>query len=113
MARMPLQGRTARTFDRAMSAPDPQPYVFRLCISGMSPRSQQAVQTVRRICDEYLPGRFSLEVIDVYQQPELAARHHVVATPTLIKEYPNPARRLLGSLQDLSETLRRLGIRTT
>jgi len=113
MARVPVKGRTAQAFERATQAPDAQVYVFRLCISGMSPRSQQAVQTLRRICEEYLPGRFSVEVIDIYQQPELAARHHVIATPTLIKEYPSPARRLLGSLQDFSETLRRLGIRTT
>ncbi|MGE3177172.1 MAG: circadian clock KaiB family protein [Vicinamibacterales bacterium] len=84
--------------------------MLRLCVSGMTPRSQDAIRCLRTICDEHLPGGYSLEIIDIYQQPELAARHDVVATPTLIKAAPAPFTRLLGSLRDIPRTLARLGI---
>lgn len=85
-------------------------FVLRLCVSGMTPRSQDAIRNLRTICDEHLPGRYTLEVIDIYQQPELAARHDVVATPTLIKTSPAPLKRLLGSLRDIPAALAQLGL---
>ena len=53
-------------------------YVLKLCISGMTPRSRQALINLKRLCDKYLAGNYELEVIDLYQQPELAARHRII-----------------------------------
>ena len=85
-------------------------YLLKLCVSGMTPRSRQAVVNLKRICDEYLAGNFEFEVIDLYQQPELAVRHQVIATPTLLKTWPLPLRQMFGDLSDTQATLRRLGI---
>ena len=97
-------------FDQTLGAADTQLYVLKLCISGMTPRSRQALVNLKRICDEYLAGHYELEVIDLYQQPELAARHQVIATPTLLKNEPLPLRQMFGNLSDTEAALRRLGI---
>ena len=102
-------GKTA-DFVRALSAPDTQLYLLRLCVSGMNLRSRKAIENIKRICEEHLPGHYELEVIDLYQQPELAAKHQVIVTPTLLKTLPIPARRLIGDLSNTEEALRRLGI---
>jgi circadian clock protein KaiB len=96
--------------------PDPEPavdaqmYVLRLCVSGMTPRSRDALINLKQICDAYLEGHYQLEVIDLYQQPALAAAHQIIATPTLLKSYPPPLCRLIGDLSDTEATIRRLGI---
>ncbi|HEY6085732.1 MAG TPA: circadian clock KaiB family protein [Nitrospira sp.] len=101
-----FNGREAQT----VNEPDAQMYVFRLCVSGMTPRSRQALVNLKKICAEYLEGQYQLEVIDLYQQPALAAEHQIIATPTLLKSFPPPLRRLIGDLSDTEGTLRRLGI---
>ncbi|MHB0998099.1 MAG: circadian clock KaiB family protein [Armatimonadota bacterium] len=78
-------------------------YVLRLYIAGITPRSTRAIENIRRICEEELQGRYELEIIDVYQQPELAASEQIIAAPTLIKKLPLPLRRVIG---DLSNTER-------
>jgi circadian clock protein KaiB len=94
-------------------ATDTPAFVFRLCVAGMTSRSRAAIVNLRALCDQYLSGRYTIEVIDLYQQPELARQHQILATPTLIKSWPMPERRLLGSLSDLVGTLKCLGIATT
>ena len=89
---------------------DAQMYVLRLCVSGMTPRSRDALINLKQICDAHLDGHYQLEVIDLYQQPALAAVHQIIATPTLLKSYPPPLRRLIGDLSDTEGTIRRLGI---
>jgi circadian clock protein KaiB len=89
---------------------DAQMYVLRLCVSGMTPRSRDALINLKQVCDAYLDGHYQLEVIDLYQQPALAASHQIIATPTLLKSYPPPLRRLIGDLSDTEATIRRLGI---
>ncbi len=86
-------------------------YVLRLYITGMTLRSTQAIERVRALCDEYLPGRYSLEVIDLYKQPELAQQAQLIASPTLIKESPLPLRRLVGSMTDVDRILGGLDLR--
>ncbi len=71
----------------------------------MNPKSLQAVENIKRICEKYLPGRYQLEVIDVYQQPILAKDGQIVAAPTLVKELPPPLRRLIGSMSDTQRVL--------
>ncbi len=97
-------------YEKALKEPDAQGYVLHLCISGMTPRSRAALLNLKEICETHLKGRYQLEVIDLYQQPELAAKHQVLATPTLVKTLPPPLRRLIGDLSDTAESLRRLGV---
>jgi len=86
-------------------------FVFSLFIAGMSPRSGRAVDNLTKLCDRYLAGRCELQVIDIYQQPELAQEEQLVALPTLIKKLPLPLRRFIGDLSDTDRILVRLDIR--
>ncbi len=77
-------------------------HFFRLYVAGATARSRQALAAVYRMCEAELKGNYALEVIDVYQQPELARDHQIVATPTLVKEHPLPVRRYIGNLANLT-----------
>jgi circadian clock protein KaiB len=81
------------------SAKRPQ-YLLRLYVTGQTPRSIQSIKNLQRLCDKHLKGSFSLEVIDIYQQPALAAEGQIIAVPTLIKAMPLPLRRLVGDFSD-------------
>ena len=80
-------------------------YVLRLYVTGQTPRSLRAIQNIRRICEEYLHGRYDLEVIDIYQRPSLAMGEKVIAAPTLVKSLPAPIRRFVGDLSDSEKIL--------
>ena len=75
-------------------------YVLRLFVAGATARSRQAVLRVRQLCAAELKNGCTLEVIDIYQQPSLARANQIVATPTLIKEFPRPVRRFIGNLMN-------------
>jgi circadian clock protein KaiB len=83
----------------------PPTYVLRLYITGSTAKSVRAVENVRWLCDEHLAGDYDLEVVDVYQQPELAAREQLFAAPTLIKKLPLPLRRLVGDMSNHERVL--------
>ncbi|MDB5696594.1 MAG: hypothetical protein JWN21_2137 [Sphingomonas bacterium] len=85
-------------------------HVLRLFVSGASPRSTRAIDNLRRLLERELPGRYDLRVIDVYQDPEAARDHQVVAAPTLVKVSPLPVRRIIGDLSDEARVLHGLGI---
>ncbi|MHB1123808.1 MAG: circadian clock KaiB family protein [Ramlibacter sp.] len=80
-------------------------YVLRLYVSGLTPNSIRAIANLKALCEERLAGRYELEVIDVFQQPELARADQIVAVPTLIKALPLPMRRLLGDLSKKERVL--------
>jgi circadian clock protein KaiB len=80
-------------------------YVLRLFVSGSTVRSALAVENIKRICEQHLKNRYDLEVIDIYQQPDLARDEQIVAVPTLIKRLPPPQRRLIGDLSNLRTVL--------
>ncbi len=73
-------------------------YILRLYVTGLTSRSSRALINLRAICDEYLEGRYDLEVIDLYQQPALAKGEQIIAAPTLIKKLPLPMRRIIGDM---------------
>lgn len=75
-------------------------YVLRLYVTGMSPRAQEAIRNIKRICEEELQGRYDLKVIDVCQQPELAKQEQILAAPTLIRTLPLPLRKLVGDMSN-------------
>ena len=77
-------------------------FVLRLFVAGATARSRQAVLSVRQLCEAELKDNCKLEVIDIYQQPHLARANQIVATPTLIMEFPPPLRRFIGSLANIT-----------
>lgn len=85
--------------------PDKTHYVLRLYITGMTPNSIKAVENVKNICEEYLKGRYELEIIDIYQQPSLAEGAQILAAPTLIKHLPFPLKKLIGDMSDKEKVL--------
>lgn len=94
---------STRSFEEGLArkeARDKGQYVLRLYVAGSSPRSLRAIQNARQICDEHLAGRYTLEVIDIFQQPSLARDDQIIAVPTLIKKLPAPLRRFIGDLSD-------------
>lgn len=85
-------------------------YKLRLFISGSSPRSTRAVENLQRICEERLQGQYDLEIIDVYENPEATRDLQVIATPTLIKLWPEPSRRTIGDMSDRDRVLAGLSL---
>jgi len=94
--------RTTKAFEKALATRRVDKYVLRLYVAGATPRSRQALLRARHLCENELKGNCELEVIDVYQQPILARDGQIVATPTLVKEFPKPVRRLIGDLTNLT-----------
>jgi circadian clock protein KaiB len=92
--------------------PSSQQYQLRLYVTGQTPRSLASVENLRRLCEKYLKGRFHLEVVDIYQQPALAAEGQIIAAPTLIKLMPRPLRRLVGDFSDQNRVVLGLDIKT-
>jgi circadian clock protein KaiB len=80
-------------------------YVLRLYISGSTQKSQRAISNIKKICEEELKGRYDLEVIDVYQQPELAKDAQILAAPTLIRNLPLPLRKMVGDMSKRDKVL--------
>jgi circadian clock protein KaiB len=95
-----------------VSAPDPprSSFVLRLFVSGMTHFSQRAIASARAICEEHLPGRYSLEIVDITRDNDATAAANVIATPTLVREQPLPLRRLVGDLSRSERVLAGLGI---
>lgn len=98
-------------FERSLKEKDKERYLLRLYISGVTPKSTQAILNIKKICEENLRGRYELEVVDIYQQPTLAKDEQIIAAPTLIKKLPIPLRRIIGDLSDSERVLIGLDLR--
>jgi circadian clock protein KaiB len=108
---MTLNWRNLRALlERAGPPTSSERYILRLFVTGMTSRSSRAVSNLRAICDEYLEGRYDLEVIDIYQQPVLTKGEQIVAAPTLIKKRPLPMRRIIGDMSNREHVLRGLDL---
>ena len=103
--------RKARASSPATSARRREQYVLRLYVAGLTPRSRQAIANITSICEEFLRGRYDLEVIDVFKRPVLAREEQIIATPTLVKKLPAPLRRLIGDLSEREKVLIGLDVR--
>lgn len=90
--------RPKRKKDRAI-------YQLRLFVAGTTANSTRAIVNLKRVCEEYLRGRYELQVIDLYQQPELAQGEQIIAVPTLIKKFPPPIRYVIGDMSDTPSVL--------
>src|ERR1019366_2098400 len=94
--------RATQALEKSLAARPVGQYVLRLFVAGATARSRQAVLRVRQLCEEELKDNCTLEVIDIYQQPHLARDNQIVATPTLIKVLPQPVRRFICNLANIT-----------
>lgn len=110
MKKVAAKGSTA-AFDEAVSGLQKDKYVLRLFITGTTNKSVLALTNLKKICEEYLEGRYDLEVIDLYKNPGLAIDEQIIAAPTLIKRLPLPFRRIIGDMSDIEKVLMGLEIK--
>lgn len=87
--------------------------LLRLYVAGTTSQSTRAILNMQHICEEHLKGRYQLEVIDIYQRPQLAKDEQIIAVPTLVKKLPMPLRRLIGDLSDSERVLVGLDLRSS
>jgi circadian clock protein KaiB len=102
---------STKEFDLTVSEADRDKYILRLYITGTTSRSVLALTNLKRICEEYLEGRYVLEVIDLYQMPGLAKDEQIIAAPTLIKKLPLPFRRIIGDMSNVEKVLMGLDLK--
>ena len=86
-------------------------YVLKLYVTGMTPRSRAAIKNIKDMCEKHLKDRYELEIVDIYQQPELAKSEQLIAAPTLVKKLPLPLRRLIGDMSQSERILVALAIK--
>ena len=103
--------RSTAKVELKMSESDKDKYILRLYITGTTNRSVTALTNLKKICDEYLEGRYELEVIDLYRMPTLAKDEQIIAAPTLIKKLPLPFRRIIGDMSNKEKVLLGLDLR--
>jgi circadian clock protein KaiB len=87
-------------------------FKLRLYVAGQTPKSLAALANLRRICDEHLPDRYEIEIIDLLKNPALAHGDQIVAIPTLVRSLPEPLRKIIGDLSDTERVLVGLDIRS-
>jgi len=85
-------------------------YILKLFVTGASTNSVRAISNIKQICEEHLRDKYSLEIIDVYQQKKIAESEQLIALPLLIKSFPLPERRLIGDMSDTERVLKGLGL---
>lgn len=88
-------------------------YNLRLYVAGQTPKSMTAIANLRKLCEKHLPGRYNIEVIDLMKDPALAQRDQIVAIPTLIRQLPEPLKRVIGDLSNAEKVLVGLDISPT
>ena len=90
---------------------EPGTYHLRLYVAGQTTKSMTAMANLRRFCEEHLAGRYDIEVIDLVQNPQLAAGDQILAIPTLVRRLPAPLKRIIGDLSNTEKVLVGLDIR--
>jgi circadian clock protein KaiB len=105
-------GRDAsREADESSSATAEQ-WELRLYTAGQTPKSILAFNNLKRICEEHMPGRYQIEIVDLMRNPRLAKEDQIVAIPTLVRKLPQPLRKIIGDLSDTERTLVGLQLRS-
>ncbi len=102
---------TTQAFEIAAASQKKATYVLCLYVTGMTDHSRSAIDNIKKICETHLQGHYTLDVIDIFQQPELAKDAQIIAIPTLIKQLPLPLRRIIGEMSDTDRVLVGLGLR--
>ena len=101
---------TQRRLESAGAGGATERYMLKLYVTGATERSLRAIANLKAVCEQYLKGRYHLEVVDIYRRPELLRRDQIVAVPTLIKKLPVPVRLLVGDLSRREQVLQGLGL---
>jgi circadian clock protein KaiB len=104
------KGNPSSSFEKAFAEGAPGKLLLRLFVAGFTPRSQATIDALRQLIEERLDGNYLLEVIDIYQQPELVRQQQILATPTLVKYLPQPKKILIGDLTRKDRVLEGLGL---
>jgi circadian clock protein KaiB len=86
-------------------------YVLRLYIAGTTPKAVAALANLKAICEEHLKGRYTIEVIDLLKDPQLAEGDQILATPTLVRALPTPIKKIIGNLASSERVLVGLDLR--
>jgi circadian clock protein KaiB len=107
----PVLGQKARAVPARKAKAAADFFELRLYVAGQTSRSIAAVANLKRICDEHLAGRYRIEVIDLLEHPQLARGHQIFALPTLVRQLPEPIRKLVGDLSDTERALVGLDLR--
>jgi circadian clock protein KaiB len=94
-----------KNFNKTLDDKKKQKYILRLYVAGATGKSQMAIENIHKIAEEYLEGQYELEVIDIYQQPDMIKRDQIIAAPTLIKKLPLPLRKIIGDLSNKERVL--------
>ena len=102
---LPLRSASGTRVAGGAREADSNRYVLRLYVAGQTPKSVHAIANIKKICEENLKGRYVLDVIDLYQQPQLAQGGQIIAVPTLIKKLPPPLRRIIGDMSNTERVL--------
>jgi circadian clock protein KaiB len=97
--------KTENQTGRAGKKKNGQDYILKLYVAGMTPRSAIAIAQIKHICEEYLPNKYDLEIIDIFRSPVLAKGEQIIAAPTLIKKLPLPLRKLIGDMSDREKVI--------
>ncbi len=85
-------------------------WILKLYITDMTPRSAKALENLKKLCEEYVPGQYTIEIIDLLKNPQLGEGDQIIAVPTLVRKLPEPMRRLIGDLSDREKVLVGLNI---
>lgn len=104
------RGQKSARQGRSGSKSKPESFVLRLFVSGNTPRSTRSIVNISDFCNRFLPGRYDLEIVDIYQQPTAARDEQIIAAPTLVKSLPLPLRRLVGDFSDQQRVAAGLGM---
>jgi circadian clock protein KaiB len=92
-------------------AAQPERFVLRLYIAGHTPKCMRAFTNLKRICEEHLAGRYGIEIIDLLQNPQLARGDQILAVPTLVRQLPEPVKKIIGDLSNTERVLVGLDLR--
>jgi circadian clock protein KaiB len=94
----------ARSGRKTTKDPD-ETWTLRLYVAGQTTKSMLAFSNLKKICEEYVAGKYTIEVIDLLENPQLASGHQILAIPTLIRKLPEPIRKIVGDLSDTERVL--------
>lgn len=90
---------------------DQEGYELRLYVAGQTPKSVAAIANLKNICEQHMNGHYNVEIVDLMKNPALAAHHQIVAIPTLIRQLPEPLKRIIGDLSNVEKVLVGLDIK--
>ena len=101
-----------KQLEKELSKKKQKKYVLHLYVAGLSPRSQKAIENVKKLCNQYMKGNYELVIQDVYKNPIIARDGRILAAPTLVKKLPLPLRRFVGDMSNLDKLLVGLDLRS-